>query len=116
MKKILRYVLLLVMLICIIGITFKAFIGYRADKRQKENRSSQIKAPSRIAQAGPYGTNIRSSYQVDGISFNLSASKLCIKKTKLFGFSNALLKKMVARDLKVTIAKGGKQTEEWLLD
>lgn len=57
---------------------------------------------------GPVGTDIVSNEQIGDIRIEITASRLWIKKSKLFGFDNALLKKMAASDFRLTISKAGK--------
>lgn len=57
---------------------------------------------------GPVGTHIVSSEQIGDVLIKITASRLWIKKSKTFGFDNALLKKMAARNFCMTISKAGK--------
>jgi hypothetical protein len=61
-----------------------------------------------MIEMGPVGTDIVSSEQIGNIRIEITASRLWIKKSKMFGFDSALLKKMAASDFRLTISKAGK--------
>jgi hypothetical protein len=69
--------------------------------------STPVGAPARLLEAGPYGIDVRSTFTRDKITVNLNASRLYMKKANTLGFSNALLKKMVARDLTIVVKRKG---------
>jgi hypothetical protein len=64
-------------------------------------------APARLVETGPYGTNVRSYFTIGNLSISLKAGRLYVKNTNTLGFSNALLKKLVARDLALEVKQGG---------
>lgn len=78
-----------------------------ADKEKSAN--AQFKAPSRLVETGPYGQNVRSSEQIGSYTINMKAKRLYFKKSKILGFDNALFKKLVAKELEVTIIKDNKK-------
>lgn len=63
--------------------------------------------PARLLEAGPYGTNVRSTFSSEKLTVTLKASRLYMKKANTLGFSNALLKKVVARDLTIVVKREG---------
>jgi hypothetical protein len=77
------------------------------DAQPKALHPTLVGAPARLLEAGPYGTNIRATFASDKLSVKLKASRLYLKKAKTLGFSNALLKKMVARDLTLVVKQEG---------
>lgn len=62
-----------------------------------------------MIEMGPVGTNITLSEQVGNVIIKMTASRLWFKKTKTFGFDNALLKKLAASDFYLTISRAGKE-------
>ncbi|OEU79160.1 MAG: hypothetical protein BA873_11105 [Desulfobulbaceae bacterium C00003063] len=105
MKQIVKHLLILVITV------FAAFLGYHgfsdADKEKPED--IEYKAPSRWIEAGPYGQGVRSTEKIGDYTINMKAEKLYFKKTKTFGFDNALFKKLVARELNITIFRDDKR-------
>jgi hypothetical protein len=69
----------------------------------------QPPVPARLVEAGPYGTNVRSYFARDNLTISLKAGRLYMKNTDTLGFSNALLKKLVARDLELVVKVDGVQ-------
>jgi hypothetical protein len=63
--------------------------------------------PARLIEAGPYGTDVRSYFTVDNLTINLKAGRLYMKKSNTLGFSNALFKKLAARDLELVVKRAG---------
>ena len=57
---------------------------------------------------GPVGTGIVSSKQIGNVLVKMTASRMWFKKSKTFGFDNALLKKMAASDFRLTVSKAGR--------
>jgi hypothetical protein len=69
----------------------------------------QPPAPTRLVQAGPYGINVRSYFALDNLTISFKAGRLYVKNTDTLGFSNALLKKLVARDMELVVKVDGAQ-------
>ncbi len=105
MKKIINYFLILVIVVSVVLLVYYSFLC--ADKEKSSDL--QFKAPSRLVQTGPYGTNVRSSEQIGSYTINMKTKRLYFKKTKIFGFDNALFKKMVAEELNITILKDSRK-------
>ena len=105
MKKIINYSLILVIAVFVAFLVYYGF--FCTDKEKSEN--IQFKAPSRLVATGPYGTNVRSTELIGDCTINIKAKRLYFKKTKIFGFDNALLKKLVAEELNITILKDSKK-------
>jgi len=66
-------------------------------------------ASPRIANLGPYGTNVSTTEQLGDCTFQMRAEKLFLKKGKTFGFENSLLKKAAAKGLSITVWKNEKK-------
>jgi hypothetical protein len=66
-------------------------------------------APEKMIAMGPVGTDITSSEIVGRATVRMTASRLWVKKSKLFGFDNALFKKLAARDFCLTVSKAGRK-------
>lgn len=106
MKKTIKYFLILSVIV-----VFAVFLVYYCFLQTDKDKPAvlQFKAPSRLVQTGPYGTNVRSSEQIGRYTINMKTKRLYFKKTKIFGFDNALLKKLVAEELNITILKDSKK-------
>jgi hypothetical protein len=66
-------------------------------------------APSRMLKMGPVMDGLVTSKTVGNVTVKMEATRVWFKKTKTFGFSNALFKKIVAKDFRLTIIKDGKK-------
>ena len=108
MKKLIRYSALAGILAALVTIAVALWhqgAGHAAPSYPKDPHPQ---APSKMIAMGPVGTHIVSSEQVGNVLIKITASRLWIKKTKTFGFDNALLKQMAASDFCLTISKAGK--------
>lgn len=105
MKKIINYSLISGIAVLIVFLVYHGF----SDADKEKSGAIQFKAPSRLVETGPYGQNVRSTEQIGNYTINMKAKRLYFKKTKTLGFDNALFKKLVAKELEVTILKDNKK-------
>lgn len=78
--------------------------------------SSVTHTPSRLALNGPYGTNVSMTDLVGGCRYEMQAEHLYFVKTRMLAFENALLKKLVAKGLRIAIFKDGQKQLEFAKD
>ncbi len=102
MKKKITRSIFSILTIIIIALILQIILK-KEETNQKIENLSYIKIPGRLTEAGPYGAGISTTHHINGFKFKIKSGKLYFKKKKTFGFSNALLKKLVAQDLEVSI-------------
>ncbi len=68
-----------------------------------EDASSNI--PNRLAEIGPYATNISLTENIGTYALTISAERLHVKKGKFMGFNTALQKKYVINKLHLSLYK-----------
>lgn len=66
-------------------------------------------APSRMLMMGPVIGGVVSIDAVGEVTVMMEASRLRVKKTRTFGFDNALFRKFVADDFLLTVSKDGER-------
>lgn len=108
MKKLIRFSAIFGILAALATIAAAYWHQGTGDGAAPPSRSPHPQAPSKMIAMGPVGTQIVSSEQIGNVLIKITASRLWIKKSKTFGFDNALLKKMAASDFCLTISKAGK--------
>jgi hypothetical protein len=108
MKKMIRYFSLggIVAALMAIAAAFWHQGTGQAARPNHENHHPQ--APAKMIEMGPVGTDIVSSEQIGNVLVRMTARRMWFKKSKTFGFDNALLKKMAASDFRLTVSKAGK--------
>ena len=106
-KKAAKYLPLFVLAFFIASAAYYGFS--RKDKGISQGDPHRFKVPGRLVDAGPYGTNVISSEKIGECRFDLKAEKLYVKKTRILGFDNALFKKLVARELDITIFRADRK-------
>ena len=107
MKKPVKPFLIAGIVVVMVVIAVLVWRSNRAPAVRSEN--SQPTAPSRMLKNGPVGDGIVSTKVVGDVTVKMEASRMWFKKSKLFGFDNALDKKIAASNFHLTISKGGRK-------
>lgn len=66
-----------------------------------------LAAPARLLEMGPVGTDVAYTEQLGDLTITMEAARFWVKKSKTFGFDNALMKRLAAKDFKLTISRAG---------
>ncbi len=69
-------------------------------------------APAQVSMLGPYAKNINITENIGAYSLNISAENLFMKKGRIMGFSTALHKKFVAKNIRMSLYKKGEKKLE----
>ena len=107
MKKTIKYGLIIIIFIICAGIFFSVQI-FRGEIQQKQELSfaeKRERPPGRLLKNGPYGRYVNLTEQKGEFLYNFKADKLYFVKTRTKYFTTALLKKMVAEELTLSIYK-----------
>ncbi len=75
-------------------------------------RDIPLKAPQRLIAAGPYGRDVCLVERLGACTLTMKAGRLFVRKPKTFGFENALLKRVVAKDLHLSLMRDGQRLVE----
>lgn len=87
-----------------------AVTAYRHGVKQTSMPEGGITtAPSRMLMMGPIIGGVVSTETVGEVTVMMEASRLRVKKTRTFGFDNALFRKFVADDFLLTVSRGGER-------
>ena len=62
-------------------------------------------APARLLDMGPVGTDVSYTEELGDLTITMEAARFWVKKTKTFGFDNALMRRLAAKDFKLTISR-----------
>jgi hypothetical protein len=106
MKKLIQYSALAGIMIILLAVIISF---WRSNENAAITESSESTSPSRMLQMGPVAGGMLSTRKVGEVVVKMEASRTWFKKSKTLGFDNALFKKMVASDFRLTISKGGKE-------
>lgn len=106
MKKLIRSLLLAGI---IVGVLTLIVAFWRGNGETPVTESSSLGAPSRMLKMGPVVGGVVSTKTVGDVVIKMEASRLWFKKSKTFGFDNALFKKIAASDFRLTISKDGEK-------
>ena len=98
------------MLICIAFILMIIIAAlWRGRDETPADKINYSSAPSRMLQMGPVLGGLSSTDTIGEVVIKMEASRMWYKKSKTFGFDNALFKKLVASNFRLTILKGEKR-------
>ena len=106
MTKLIRSLILVISLLAVITVII---VYWRGNGETPMAESSQSTAPSRMLKMGPVVSGAISNETIGDVTIKMEASRLWIKKSKTFGFDNALFKKIAASDFCLTVSKSGKK-------
>jgi hypothetical protein len=92
-----------------IGIVGLVVILYGQGPGQgKPSSGSRSAVPSRMQTMGPVLQGVVSTEMLGAVALKMEASRLWVKKTKIFGFDNGLIKKVVVNDFRLSVSKEGR--------
>lgn len=102
MKKKLISILYAIIALSLSVFCYYIISGHYHNKLEARSSTSQ-KSPFHLLQNGPYGRNVAIAMDEGNCRYKIEAEKLYLKKTKFGVFNNALLKKIVAENLTLTV-------------
>jgi len=106
MKKFVRPLLIISPILIILWVV----VLYWQDKNQAHiSPGSQESAPEKMLKMGPVVEGATWTETIGDVTFQMKASRLWVKKSKTFGFDNALFRKMAADHFFLAVSKKGEK-------